>query len=136
MARARFPLLLRWLTVGLLLALLPLRGDDEASLLGASQKHVLDYYGAPVSRIKAGTKEIFNYPHGGRVVFQNAVVTGVTLPLPAEIRQLQDTMKTPSPAKALLPADTLTNSADKAPASPIDSMQDAIVWISGFVLIL
>lgn len=138
---------LRWLGVGLLLALAPLAAQTPAptatprtvyasALKGATAKQVLELYGPPASRMQAGAKLYYIYAHGGRIGFQAGVVTEVTLPLPPEIKRQPDAKAAPPPPPPKLPADTMTNSADRAPADPIGSMQDGFVVIGGLVLIL
>jgi len=105
------------------------------ALRGATSKQVLELYGPPTSRMQAGTKEFFIYPHGGRIGFQAGIVTDVTLPLPPEIKRTPE-VKTLLPPPPKLPADALTNSADKAPADPIAGMWDGVVAIGGLVLVL
>lgn len=134
MSYPRLTLLLRWFGVGLFLALALLAAEPK-SLQGASTRHVLDHYGTPTSRMKVGTKDIFIYPHGGRVEFQDGAVTDVTLPLPPKIRQLGDTPKAEAPPRRhLLPSDALTNSADKEPANPIENLQEGLIWVGALAL--
>src|SRR5882724_1373866 len=71
------------------------------ALRGATSKQVLELYGPPTSRMQAGTKEFFIYPHGGRIGFQAGIVTDVTLP--PEIKRTPE-VKTLLPPPPKLPA--------------------------------
>jgi restriction system protein len=139
MSLSRLYLVQRWLGVGLVLALAPLAAQTPSpappprpSLRGSTAQQVIALYGAPTSRLQAGTKEFFVYPHGGRIGFQGGVVTEIMLPLPPEIKKPE--VKAPPPPPPKLPADTLTNSIDKAPADPIGGMEDGFTTIGALVL--
>jgi hypothetical protein len=53
--------------------------------VGDKRDDVLRLLGRPVSRAQRGEREIFLYPHGGRIEFLNGAVADVKGPLPAPV---------------------------------------------------
>lgn len=83
--------------------------------IGDSIDDVIRQHGSPTSRAKLGTREIFMYPHGGRVEFIDGKVADVkgTLPVvtPAPTSPSPATSAGAEPAKPAPAAATPTNKA-------------------------